>query len=115
MDIEPIKPADVCLGNFISCFGKTEMVCAIIETAEGQWQIEHRRWNQRDNPLPGDMLMNAYPIPLTDKWKECLCVDKHVFPEWVEYVHQAQNYMKWYANVNLLEIMNWDKLPKEII
>lgn len=113
MKNEPIKPADVCLGNFISCFGKTEMVCSIIQIGKDSWYIEHRKWHQGNNPMPGDMLMNAYPIPLTDQWKKCLRIDKYVFPEWVEYVHQAQNYMRFYADVNLLEIMDWDKLPKE--
>lgn len=63
--------------------------------------------------MPSDMHMNAYPIPLTTEWRECLQINKYEFPKWVEYVHQAQNYMKWFANVNLLEKMNWDMMPKD--
>lgn len=111
---EPLKPADVMLGNFIDCFGKTEIVQSITRVSETQWYIEHRRWHQEDNPMPPDMKINAYPIPLTQEWKECLKIEKYSFPEWVEYVHQAQNYMKWFANVNLLEIMDWNKLPKSV-
>jgi len=105
-----IEPSDIQLGNLIMCFSGVEMVTGIIPQGKG-WFIEHSGRNQQNNPLPNDVQFSCHGIPLTDEWKKCIRVDKYKFPEWVEYVHQAQNYMKWYANVDLLGEIDWKILP----
>lgn len=107
-----VKPNEVMLGNFISCFGKTEMITAIPMISEGQWHLDHRAWHQKDNPVPEGILLSPMAIPLDEAWKKCLHVDQYKFPPFIEYVHQAQNYMMWYAGVNLLDTLDWNLLPK---
>lgn len=108
MEDKEVRPKEVQLGNFINVFGKVEMVTGIVPIGESTWFICHEKWNQKNNPMPDGVLSTPTAIELTDTWKRCLKIDKHPLPEWIQYVHEAQNYMKWYANVDLLEIMDWD-------
>jgi len=111
MEREALKPIDLQLGNFIENFGKVEMVTGLVPQ-EGGWFICHKCWHQDENPIGDGIQYPSYGIPLTEQWKKCLRVDKYNFPEWVIYVHQAQNYMRWYANVGLNETMDWDMFKK---
>lgn len=106
--LEELKPKDLQLGNFINAFGFIEMVMGLIPREDKTWYVNHTGWNSDKNKFIDGIEFSAYPISLTDNWKKCLKIDKYEFPKWIEYVHQAQNYMKWYANVDLLEIMDWD-------
>lgn len=103
-----LKPKDLCLGNFVECFGKVEMVMGLTPRDNGDWFIHHKAWNQQGNPIPDGVEFSSYAIPLTDDWKRCLRVDQHKFPDWIKYVHEAQNYMKWCFDVYLLENFDWD-------
>jgi len=102
-----LKPMDVCLGNFVECFGKVEMIMGMTPRDNNSWFIHHKAWNQQGNPIPDGIEFDSYGIPLTDEWKRVLKVDKFKFPEWVQYVHQAQNYIRWTCDVNLLESLDW--------
>jgi hypothetical protein len=108
---EPLHPIEICLGNFIESMGKVEMVTGIIKREDNSFKIAHLGWNKGTSFLPEDVEYNTYPIPLTDEWKTCFGIGKYDFPEWIKYVHQAQNYFTWALGVNLLEIMDWNKLP----
>ena len=112
MEREELKPIELQLGNFIDNFGNIEMVTGLIPQGDKSWFICHKSWHQENNPLGDGIQYPSYGVPLTEEWKLCLGIDKYKFPEWVQYVHQAQNYMKWYANVNLLETMDWDMFKK---
>ncbi len=109
--METLKPKDVALGNFISCFGKTEMVAGLVPQENNTWIILHKAWNQKNNPIPEGVQFDPLPILLNQDWKICLKIDKVEFPERIKYVHQAQNYMKWHFDIDLLEILDWDLLP----
>jgi hypothetical protein len=111
--MESLKPIEICLGNFIESMGNIEMVTGIINEGDDNFKIGHTGWNKGLSVIPDDVTYETYPIPLTDEWKVCFGIDKYKLPEWIQYVHQVQNYFKWALQINLLEIMNWDLLPKK--
>jgi hypothetical protein len=111
---EPLKPFEICLGNFIESMGKVELVTGIMKTGDGIFQIAHLGWHKGTSVLPGDVLYSSYPIPLTDEWKKCFGIDQYKLPEWIEHVHQVQNYFLWALQVNLLDIMDWNLLPETV-
>jgi len=111
--MKTIQPRDLCLGNFISSFGETVMVTGITPhpSLPGEFYISHSGNN--NSPLPDGVEYSPTGIPLTDKWKKVLCIDQYQFPEWIEYVHQAQNYLYFFAGVYLVEsITDWGLIPK---
>lgn len=109
-----LKPIEICLGNFIESMGSIEMVTGIIREEDDNFRIGHTGWANGKGFMPDDVLYNTYPIPLTDHWKVCFAIEKQELPSWVKYVHQTQNYFKWALNINLLEQMDWDLLPKKV-
>lgn len=112
---EPLKPIEICLGNFIESMGNIEMVTGIIKDEETGFRIAHLGWCKGLSVLPLDVTYDTYPILLTDEWKRCFGIDKfQQLPEWIKYVHQVQNYFTWALQINLLEIMNWELLPKKV-
>jgi hypothetical protein len=111
-DNEPLRPIDIQLGNIIESMGKVELVTGIMEVGEGQFKIGHTGWHAKSSIFPDDVTYSTYPIPLIDEWKKCLGIDKYQLPEWIKYVHETQNYFMWALRVNLLDVMNWDILPK---
>lgn len=108
MDKEELKPKDLCLGNYIDCFGCIEIVTGIVPREQGDWFITHSGNHKLNNPLPENIEFSGYGITLTYDWKKFLNVDKHEFPSWVRYVHEVQNYMRWYCGVDLTDNFNWD-------
>lgn len=110
-----LRPIDLQLGNFIENMGTVEMVTGLVPQERGSWFICHKAWNVDGNPIPDGIQYDAYPILLTDEWKECLGIDKYEnIPKWIQYVHEAQNWFMWHLRVNLLETINWGKLPEKI-
>ena len=114
MNDKRLMPIETCLGNFIEVMGKIEMVTGIVKVEDNNWQIGHTGWNAGNGLMPDDVIHHTYPIPLTEEWKICFCIEKHQLPEWIKYVHQVQNYFMWALNINLQEIMDWDLLPNEV-
>lgn len=112
--MEPLKPLDLRLGNFVECLGAVEMVTGLIQTGENTWYVCHKAWNQQTNPIPEGVLYSAYGIILSDDWKVCLKIDKVQLPDWIMYVHEAQNYMRWHSRVELIDHMDWDLFGKLI-
>jgi hypothetical protein len=110
--MEALRPIDICLGNFIESMGNIEIVTGILKTGDDSFQIAHLGWNKGICPVPEGILFDTFPIPLTEEWKVCFGIDKYELPVWVQYVHEVQNYFKWSLRINLLEVMNWDLLPK---
>lgn len=113
MSKEEIKPSDIQLGNFVEVLGKTEIVMGITPREDGTFFIHHSCDNQDNNPVTNGIEFRAYPISLDETWKKALNIDKYLLPEWIKYVHEAQNYMKWYANVDLLPNVKWDIVPSK--
>lgn len=111
---EPLKPVEICLGNFIESMGNIEMVTGIVKQEGDTFKIAHCGWAKGLVPLPDDVLYDTYPIPLTDEWKVCFGIDKYTLPDWIKYVHEVQNYFMWALRVNLLEIMDWALLPQSV-
>lgn len=111
---EPLRPIDVNLGNIIECMGKVEVITGIMQEAHAEFKIGHTGWNAGNGFIPDNISFSTYPIILTHEWKICLGIDKYELPAWIKYVHEVQNYFMWALRVNLLEIMNWDLLPKVI-
>src|SRR5688572_6580667 len=98
---EPIKPQDLSLGNFISCYGHTELVMGIVPRDNNTWwYVCHSATNQ-EGELPEDLLSKPYPIELTEEWRVALRIEKYKLPDAIKYVHEAQNYLRWFAGVNL--------------
>lgn len=116
MEREPLKPIDIQLGNFIDSMGNTEMVTGIIQLENNTFKIGHTGWGHKEAIFNDDGIMyNAYPIPLTDEWKECFGIDQFkMLPEWIKYVHECQNYFMWSLRINIHDIMNWDILPQKV-
>jgi hypothetical protein len=112
MEREPIKPIEISLGNIIEVMGKVELVTGVVQESKGEFRMGHTGWNAGNGFMPDGITFSTFPIPLTMAWKVCLGIEKYDLPEWIEYVHQAQNYFLWALRVNLLEIMDWDLLPK---
>lgn len=110
---EPLKPNEIALGNFIESFGKTECITGITQEQNGVYRVGHTGWNKGLGFIPEDVTYSTYPIVLTDDWKICLGIEKYKLPEWVKYVHEAQNYFFWALRINLHEIIDWDLLPSE--
>lgn len=114
-ECEPLHPGDIQLGNFIESMGNIEIVTGIIKKDDGTFQIAHNGWHHGTSVIPDNVLMNTYPIPLTDEWKKCFGIDEFKeLPEWIKYVHECQNYFLWALRINILEIMNWDLLPSSV-
>jgi hypothetical protein len=111
---EPLKPLEICLGNFIESMGNIEMVNGIVQINETTWQIGHTGWGKDRSPMPDGVLYDTYPIRLTEQWKVCFGIEKHSLPEWIEYVHQVQNYYMYALNINLTTVMDWDLLPQAV-
>lgn len=109
--LKPLTQTDVMVGNIISVFGKTEIVTGITPRPDGTFFMHHSSSNQENNPLGEGILFDGYPIVLTDEWKVSLNIDKYDFPEWLKFVHEAQNYLKWYANVDIFPQIDWTKIP----
>ena len=110
----PLKPIEISLGNFIDSMGKVEIVTGIVKLDDGSFQIAHNGWGAGTSFIPEGVLYETRPILLTEEWKVCLGIEKFdKLPKWVKYVHQAQNYFTWALEINLLEVMNWDLLPKD--
>lgn len=109
---EPLKPIEICLGNFIESMGNIEIVTGVMKMPDDSFKIAHLGWHKGTSVLPDDVTYESYPIILTDEWKLCFGIDKYKLPEWIKFVHQCQNYFTWALQINLLEIMNWDLLPK---
>ena len=109
--MKALMPKDLQLGNFISCFGHTELVNGIVPKDPGYWFVCHTAMNQED-AIPEDIVAKPYPIQLTEEWKRALRVEKHSFPSWIKYVHEVQNYMKWYVGIDLLDNVIWDLVPR---
>lgn len=109
---EPLNPIDIQLGNFIDSMGNIEMVTGIMKTEIG-YQIAHHGWHKGESVIPDEVLLNTYPIFLTDEWKKCFGIEKFdKLPGWIKYVHECQNYFLWALRINIHEQMNWDLLPK---
>ncbi len=111
---EPLKPIDICLGNFIESMGSIEIVTGIIQLEDGSFQIGHKGWNKDSSFLPDGVTYETYPIPLTDEWKLCFRIDQYKLPDWIKYVHQVQNHFLWSLQINILEIMDWSLLPRRV-
>lgn len=109
-----LKPMDLQLGNFINCFGGVVLVTGITPRPDGTFFIHHSGENQTGNPFGDGILFDAYPIKVTDQWLKALNVDKYKFPSWIKYVHEVQNYVRWYCGVDLLPNVNWDAIPTTI-
>lgn len=110
-----LKPIDIVLGDFIDCMGNVEMVTGIIQNDDKTFQIGHTGWNAGKGVIPDGILFSSLPIPLTEEWKVCLGIERFdKFPAWIEYVHQAQNYLLWALQVDWRDTINWDLLPKKI-
>lgn len=114
IETRELKPIDICLGNFIESMGNIEMVTGVIKQEDGSFKIAHLGWCKGISVLPEDVTYDTYAIPLTDEWKECFGIDKYKLPDWIKYVHEVQNYFKWALQLNLHEIMDWEKLPKYV-
>lgn len=108
MEKPELKPKDLCLGNYIDCFGKIEVVTGVVPREQGDWFICHSGNHKLKSPIPKGIEFSGYPITLTSDWKKFLNVDKYEFPIWVIYVHQAQNYMRWYLDMELSDNFNWE-------
>jgi hypothetical protein len=106
-----LKPVDIMIGNFINCFGGTVIVTGITPREDGSFFIHHSGDNQKNNPFGIGIEFDAYPIELTEQWKEALRIEKYHLPSWVKYVHEAQNFIRWYAGVDLLPNIIWSKIP----
>lgn len=111
---EPLKPYEICLGNFIESMGKVELVTGIVREEGNNFRIGHTGWNAGDSLMPEDVTYSTYPIPLTEHWKVCFCIEKENLPEWIKYVHQVQQYFVLAFNKNLCENLDWDLLPREV-
>jgi len=111
---EPLHPIEICLGNFTESMGKIEMVTGVMKMDDGTIRIAHLGWHKGTSLLPDDVTYSTYPILLTDEWKLCFGIDKYKLPDWIKFVHQCQNYFMWSLQINILEIMNWDLLPKVV-
>jgi hypothetical protein len=108
-----LKPNEICLGNIIESMGNVEVVTGIMQEEKGQFKIGHTGWNAGVGFIPDGISYSTYAIPLTDEWKKCLNINKYdKLPEWIEYVHEAQNYFRWALKIELLEIMDWKLLPQ---
>lgn len=115
MEKEALKPYEINLGNFIESMGRVEIVTGIVKLEDGGFQIAHNGWGAGTSVVPEGVLYETYPIPLTEDWKVCFGIEKFdKMPEWIKYVHQAQNYFLWALRVNLLETMNWGLLPGKV-
>jgi hypothetical protein len=116
IELQEIRPVDICLGNFFDSMGKVEMVTEIVLQGDGSWFIGHRAWNQKNNPIPESIQYSPFPLVLTEQWKKCLGIDKYEgLPERIIYVHEAQNYMRFCLGIDLLESINWDMLPTKAV
>ncbi len=113
MEREPLKPYEISLGNFIESMGKIEMVAEIVRREDNTFIIGHTGWNANDG-LPDGVLYSTYPIPLTDHWKVCFAIEKYELPEYIQYVHQVQQYFLLAFKRNLTETMDWDLLPRHV-
>ena len=114
-EMEGLHPNELCLGNFFESMGKVEMVTGIMINENGQYQIAHHGWHEGASLLPPDVLISSLPIPLTDEWKKCFNIETYnKLPKWIKYVHQVQNYFFWNLQINIHDIMDWDKLPHVI-
>jgi hypothetical protein len=108
MEKEELKPKDLCLGNYIECFGKIEMVTGIVPREQGDWFITHSGNHALKSPLPEGVEFSGYGITLTEDWKKFLAIDKFDnLPSWIIYVHEAQNFLRWYAGVDTTENYQW--------
>lgn len=107
-DKEELRPKDLCLGNYIDCFGNIEVVTGIVPRESGDWYVCHSGNHKLNTPFSPGIEFSCQPIWLTQDWKKFLRVEKYRFPVWVIYVHQAQNYMKWYANIDLSTNFRWE-------
>jgi hypothetical protein len=89
-----IKPADIQLGNFISVFGKAEMVMGITPDGDN-WFVNHTGAFQENNPVANGILLTPEAIPLSFKWLRALRLEHYFFPDDITFVHEAQNYARW--------------------
>lgn len=110
--MEPLKPAEIQLGNLINCFGGVEMVTGITPRPDGSFYIHHSGDNQTNNPLGDGVLFDAYPIELTPEWLRVLRVEKYELPKWIRYVHEVQNYIRWYVGIELLPEIDFNNIPE---
>lgn len=107
------KPMKICLGNIIESMGNVELVTGIMQEEAGQFKVCHTGWNKGIGFIPDGIFYSTYAIPLTDEWKKCLSIEKYdKLPEWIQYVHEVQNYFRWALKIELLEIMDWKLLPQ---
>lgn len=109
--MKELHPVDIMIGNFVNCFGGTVIVTGITPRPDGSFFVHHSGDNQKDNPFGEGIEFRVYPIELTEDWKEALRIDNYNFPSWVKYVHEAQNFIRWYAGVDLLPNIDWKKIP----
>lgn len=102
---EPLRPCEICLGNFIESMGKIEIVTGILKQDGDIFKIAHGGWHKGESVIPDDVIYN-------DEWKKCFGIDKYELPDWIKFVHEVQNYFMYALRLNLLEIMDWDLLPQ---